>query len=809
MDLECSPAQTALSKEDATGPGRAAGMGRRTERFLLAVVLLCAAGLRLWHLDQNGYGNSYYAAAVRSMLADGRNFFFGSFDPAGFITVDKPPVAVWIQAASAAVFGYSGLSLLLPQALIGVASVFLTYLLVRRTFGAAAGLLAGLVLALMPVSVAVDRDNLPDTALVLTLLLAAWALLRAAETGRLRPLLLAAALVGVGFNIKMLAAFVVLPAFYLVYFAGAPVRWRTRLGHLTAATGIIAAVSLSWSAAVELTPQDRRPYIGGSHNNSALELALGYNGLGRIFGGSGNFGPPGGGPPPSGGQPDRRPPGPPKDWLPDGGPNAARTGASNKGEEQSGQGGGKSAQDGDRLPPWPGADSPPSAGSRSGLPPPAPGTGSPPWGPGPPNGPLGGPGGGPGRFGANPGFLRFAGLHMAGQITWLFPLALVGAVVTACRARRHWPLAPAHLALLLWAGWLGTHWVVFSFARGIFHEYYTTVMGPALATLAGAGVVALWQVWLRGGWRIGLFPLALLLTAAWQGWLISQYPELRYSLLPALLAIAGAGLAVLAVHRLLAGRWKSVPWGKLGFAAGFAGMLIGPAAWSLAVVLVPGNAVMPAADPSPLIGRRDRMRPPMGPGMETRGTDKLVDFLRANRREERILVAAAGSMEVAPIIIHTGEPAVALGGFMGADKVVTEEQFGALVQEGQVRFVLVDGGPPGGPGGFGRGDGPRDGNGVRGSPPIPAGGPPMPAGGPPGMGGPGGRGNAEVIAWVRKNATPVDAKLWQFDEPPAPALDGGPPGRPGPPPGGFGRGRGMRQLYDCRPELGWVDSAAR
>jgi 4-amino-4-deoxy-L-arabinose transferase-like glycosyltransferase len=395
--------------------------------------------------------------------------------------------------------------------------------------------------------------------------------------------------------------------------------------------------------------------------------------------------------------------------------------------------------------------------------------------------------------------LRFASPRMAGQITWLFPLALVGAVVAAGRVRWQWPLAGAHLALLLWLGWLLTHWVVFTFARGIFHAYYTTVMGPALAALTGAGVVALWQAWLRGGWRSLLFPAALSLTAAWEGWLIYQYVEFRHTLFPALLAATGAGAAVLVLHRLLAWLWRSAPWGKLGFAAGMSGILIGPAAWSLAVLLVPGNAVMPAADPAPLTSQRDRMRPPFPPGMETRGTDRLVDFLRVNRHGERILVAAAGSMEVAPIIIQTGEPAVALGGFMGADQTVTEEQFAALVQEGQVRFVLLGGGPPGRPGGPGRGDGPSDGAGVPGVPP-------MPPGGSPGMGGPPGRGNAEVMAWVRKNGTPVDAKLWQIEEPPPPPPDGGPPG---PPPRGFGRMRGMRQLYDCRPELGWVDPAAR
>lgn len=249
------------------------------EGVAVLLIVLVAGGFRLWDLAQNGFGNPYYAAAVRSMLASGSNFFFGAFDPVGFITVDKPPVALWVQAISAKLFGFRGVALLVPQALMGVASVLVTYRLVRRPFGPWAGLLAGLILAVTPISVAVDRDNLPDTALVLVLLLAARALARASETGRWQPLMLATALVGVGFNIKMLAAFIVLPTFYLVYLLAAPVRRPARVAHLAAATAVLVIVSLSWSVIVELTPPDQRPYIGGSRTNSALKLALGYNGL--------------------------------------------------------------------------------------------------------------------------------------------------------------------------------------------------------------------------------------------------------------------------------------------------------------------------------------------------------------------------------------------------------------------------------------------------------------------------------------------------------------------------------------------------
>src|SRR5579884_1922733 len=170
----------------------------------LTAVLLAAALLNFFWLDREGWANTYYAAAVRSMLQSWHNFFFVSFDPGGFVTVDKPPLGFWIQTASAKLFGFHGWSILLPQALAGVASVLVLFLIVRRAFGPIAGLIAAAALALTPVAVADNRNNTIDSLLVLCLLLAAWAVLKATEHGRLVWLLAGMALVGLGFNIKML-----------------------------------------------------------------------------------------------------------------------------------------------------------------------------------------------------------------------------------------------------------------------------------------------------------------------------------------------------------------------------------------------------------------------------------------------------------------------------------------------------------------------------------------------------------------------------------------------------------------------------
>src|SRR5579871_2917027 len=253
-----------------------------TEWTCLALVLGLAGWFRLWNLQQNRWGTTYYSAAVRSALDSWQNFFYISFDPGGFVSVDKPPVALWVQVLSAKLFGFSQLSVLMPQAVMGILSVLILWHLVRRQFGTLAALLAALALAVTPISVAVDRTNNTDACLAFVLLLSGWALIHAAEKGSLWLLLLSMLLVGIGFNTKMLAAFVVLPTYYLVYLLGAPVTWRSRLGDLALATFVVFAVSLSWAIAYDLTPEENRPFVDSTQNNSMLTLIVQHNGLERF-----------------------------------------------------------------------------------------------------------------------------------------------------------------------------------------------------------------------------------------------------------------------------------------------------------------------------------------------------------------------------------------------------------------------------------------------------------------------------------------------------------------------------------------------
>jgi 4-amino-4-deoxy-L-arabinose transferase-like glycosyltransferase len=256
-------------------------------RPALALLLVVVAVGYLWDLDRNGWGNTYYAAAVQAATHSWSSMFYGSSDWGDYITVDKPPVSLWIMALSGRVFGFSSWSMLAPQALMGVASVGLLYGAVRRAWGAVAGLVAAALLALTPAAALMFRFNNPDAALTLFLVAAAYALTRAVEKGGTGWLLAAAALLGTAFLTKSLQALLVVPGLAVAYLACAPGRWARRLWQLVAAGAVMLVSGLWWPLIVDLVPEGNRPFIGGSTGNRVLELVVGYNGVSRITGGQG------------------------------------------------------------------------------------------------------------------------------------------------------------------------------------------------------------------------------------------------------------------------------------------------------------------------------------------------------------------------------------------------------------------------------------------------------------------------------------------------------------------------------------------
>ena len=249
-----------------------------------------AALLNLWALGRNGWANTYYSAAVRSMASSWHNFLYASLDPSGVMSVDKPPLSLWVQALSVRAFGFHPLAILVPQALMGIVSVVLVYDLVRRRFGRLGGLVAGLALATTPIAVAMFRDNNPDALLTLCAVAAVWFAVRGIDDGRTRWLVLAGLAVGLGFETKMLVAFVVVPGIAVAWLWVAPRGRLAAVRQLLAGAAAMLGAAAAWPLLLMLTPASGRPWISGTSDNGILSLIFGYNGLGRVTGQSGGPG---------------------------------------------------------------------------------------------------------------------------------------------------------------------------------------------------------------------------------------------------------------------------------------------------------------------------------------------------------------------------------------------------------------------------------------------------------------------------------------------------------------------------------------
>src|SRR5437667_1084783 len=627
-------------------------------RLALGGIMLISIFMNFIQLGQNGFGNLYYAAGIRSMLDNWHNFFFVSYDPGGFVTIDKPPLGFWLQVVSAKLLGFTPFSVFLPQALAGVLSVLLLYYLVQRHFGVVAGLLAALALALSPISIVTNRNITIDSTLALTLLVGAWAVLRAAETGRLRWLLLTAVIVGIGFNIKMLEAYLVVPAFGLLYLLAAPRSIWKRIGHLALAGALLLVISLSWVVAVDLTPASQRPYVGSTQDNSELSLALGYNGIQRLLGGFvGGFG--------RGSSANRFPNGAP----PPG--NTGRNGTSSTPgtPPHFGNGGSTNAR-----------------GIRAGQQPPS-----------------GGSGGAGGLFDiGTPGPLRLFTQPLAGQIAWLLPFALLGAVALAWQRRPRLQSDRKQQLLLLWGMWLLTMGIFFSVAS-FFHHYYMTVMAPAIAALFGIGVVTMWQDYRRGGWRGWLLPIALVATVAEQVYILSQYPTWGQRLIPPLVVLGGiaAGALIIAriaprLHLTAPGRRVLVP----ALTAGVLVLMLAPTVWAAIPILTSKEADMLVAGPTQTTSFGGNV----GGGQSANASSDaaLIRYLEAHQGTAKYLVAVLSSKGADAIILATNKPVMTLGGFSGSDPILTTSQLAALVESGQVKYFLLSSFGGGGAGGSGQ-----------------------------------------------------------------------------------------------------------
>ncbi len=710
----------------------------RWARPALWAVLALAAVLYSWDLSRNGDANTFYAAAVLSGTENWKAFFYGSLDSASFITVDKPPFAFWIMGISARVFGFNSWSLLLPQAAEGVAAVAVVYAAVRRSIASltgergahAAALIAALALTLTPMVVAIDRDDNPDTMLTLLLASGAWALLeslRAGRTGK-RPLLwliLSAVAFGLAFNTKMLEGFIALPALPVVYLIAADARLRTRIARLSVAGGVLAVITLSWMTIVDLIPKTSRPYVGSSSNDTVWNLAVGYNGFGRITGGgAGGFG--------------------------RGGVGGARTGGLGNGTGRgAGLGTGAGTGRGTGFGTGTGAGT--GHGGGGGFAPGGPGSFS----------DLAHRVGGAGGFGGQAGIGRMFASTLGGQISWLIPFAVIALIGTLILIGRRPRTDLARASVLVWGGWFVLEFLVLSFQQGTQHPYYVSAMAPPIAALTGIGAVAFYQAHRRSGWWSLVLPLAIAGTGAWAFVLLRRTPGWN-PWLPWAVAAATAVAVLALAWAWLRGRGAAGgPDGRAErptrrrlflAAAGVAGLiavLAGPAAYAVTPLSQAIAGSNPLAGPTAgggtgfgggLAGFGGGLAgfgggaARYGGGLGGGTNQQMIAYLEAHRDGATWLVAVQGSSAAASIILQTGGlPVMAMGGFRGTDPAPTLTQLEQYVKQGKLHYVLAGGGGGFGGGGFGGGGGAAGG---------------------------GGGGAASVLSWVEQNCTAVPASAY-------------------------------------------------
>lgn len=599
----------------------------------LSAILLVSIILNFYKLGQEGYGNPYYSVAVKSMLVSWHNFFFNSFDPKGFITIDKPPVGFWFQALSAYLFGYKGWSLFFPQALAGVLSVALLYHIVARVFGTGAGLLSALFLALTPIVVATDRTNEVDSMLMFVTLIATWAISKTTEQNPLKWLLCAFFLIGVGFNIKMMEAFLVLPAFYLFYLLSAKLTWLQKLVHLLCATVVLVVVSFSWSVMVDSIPPNQRPYVGSSQNNSMVELAIGYNGINRLIGQQhGTHG----------------------NLLFQQGHYAAmgekvihRNGSPNyyflKGQHRNGH----NSQIAQNIPF--------KRGNNSLI----------------------------GRHNQKLGLLRlFISPQLVGQLSWLLPGVLISVVSLLWGSRFRTPLKRKRQIVIFWTVWVLTMFMFFSHIADMLNSYYMVMLAPGIAALAGIGFKEMWEKWhskdKKGTWFL---PLALVGNTAFELSLVWRYPQFRTTL-----ALAIVILGLLSLICLLYIQKLKNP-GKRGISiiavlAGVLALVIGPTVWAMSPIQYGGSVSRPFAGPELKTQRAWNEKAP---------SSKLENYLKANYRNGTFLVATLDAPTAAPIILDTNLPVMAMGGYKGSDPVLTVGKLQKMASDGQIRYFLLQG----------------------------------------------------------------------------------------------------------------------
>ncbi len=643
------------------------------ETAFISLILILSAVLNFANIGIEGYGNSYYAAGVKSMTMSLKNFFFVSFDPGSFVTIDKPPMGFWIQTIFAKIFGFSGWSILLPQAIAGVISVYLIYDLVKRSFGTVAGLISALCLAVTPVFVAASRNNTIDNLLVVTLLFACLALTIASERGKARYLYISLIIVGIGFNIKMLEAYMIGPAIYITYLLSSNITFKKKIGQLIIGTVILLAISLSWAIAVDLVPAENRPFVGSSTDNSVMELIIGHNGLERLglggkssrgFGGNNGQG---------GNQRQSHNSTDNNEMV-----NSAANGDYQRMAARGSDGNNVDDDNRQRM-----------SGNNQG------------------NGNMQPPNGGmQGSFGGQTpaGITRlFSKNSLSDQIVWFLPLALLGFIAGAIKEKLRFKLDNERkVSLVLWFVWLVPEFIYFSYTTGLFHPYYLTMMAPPIAALSGIGLSTMWEFYKEGKWKSWFLPIVFVIEGLTHMMMLSYYTNnmsttIRNIIIIGLILcfVASGILVILNILSFVKRKDNNDKYSALNKALvgiAFIGILITPFIGASAAITHKLNSTIPAAGLELLASNG---KEGFGGGMMGSSNNgenaKLINFLESTITNEKYALVVSSSQSADSIIIQTGKPVMAIGGFSGSDNILTLDEFKEMVKNGEVRYVLTGG----------------------------------------------------------------------------------------------------------------------
>lgn len=558
--------------------------------IILFLITILSFTLNFYAISNYGYGNEYYSASVLSMTKSLKNFFFISFDPTGMLAIDKPPLGLWIQAIFVMILGFKGWVMILPQAISSTLCCILIYILMRKNFNYKTSLLSSFIFAITPIVVAVSRNNTMDMQLVFILLLSIYTFLKIFEKNKKKYIFITAILVGIGFNIKMFQAYLILPSFALTYlfFYKEPLHKKFITGFL--ACFLMLVVSLSWVTFVEFYPKENRPYIDSTSTNSVYELIFEHNGIERLVGESKIYNP--------------------SSYFEDN-----ETNNNNPNNDSIGE----------------------------------------------------------------PSIFRLWNNNIYGQISWLLILTFMS-IIPYNKKLNFKKSDSKNIFFIFWEIYFLSMFIFFSFA-GFYHRYYLCMIAPSIAILSSIGLEKMFLEHIsRSTWKQYLLPVSLSIT---------MILEFRYVLKdetsPILLIILTITLFLISIYFFIS-KSKSTSIVLI-----LCVMLIMPFYWALTPVIYVPNLTKPSAGPSlksldtlSIDSKKDTTPTIMSNNFA------LEEYLLSNYEKDSFLLVSRKTSDVSHLIISTGLPCYAYGGFLGENNSLDIAKLKELVINKKITYFLID-----------------------------------------------------------------------------------------------------------------------